>query len=232
MILLGTIHGIWLIYDSFTQNHPFLIDFSKSKSQITTQLIMFISMILYAVLLCRLFFVSNTAINSPWLSGLMMGWAIGIIAIPLMWIIHISMSWLALRPITAHRAHAILAIIILVIYFVLLLPTLTTNLAERTAKADYDKLPIVVVTSEKLPHELSAISLDGSRINVKLLLINNDWILFFVSKPEAHVTADDFRPTDSNILYMMRLSDIKYISSTISDNTSTKSYGSFSNLTK
>jgi len=216
MMTIGTMAGIGIIYWSLKNNLPLVepSDFRTKKRYFAIALFIFICF--SATLFIALYLKWPSA--SPAFEGLMLGFAIGIIVNPIVWFLLFYWSWIQKEPILVNDDMAKIIVFMLVIYYFASLSFFASNLAERAAKYDYIKSPVVAITSEQLPPELELITTANNTVNAKILLINDGWIYFSIAKQKLNKTVPSFDPIANHVLYSMRLSDVQYFSQGVSEN--------------
>ena len=206
VMLLGISPWFWFIYDSFKYNHPFGIPPNITSVRKTVSYVIFIvAPILGGINLSLTFFLMPASFLPLW-DSFMNGISLGLISFPLSWLLYKVMSRLSATS-SPDQSVAVFIIIWFSLYLISLLPIFTTNLAIRSAKADYTNLPIVNISMDKLPGGLQQISTDNRTVAAKILLINDGWL--YLSVPSS-IIIKDMNLSDNKTIFVVRLSDTNY----------------------
>jgi hypothetical protein len=200
-MVIGIVPGILWTYITLVVWAPFSVDIAKPwKYRLLEGLPIYAFILIFCYNIYS-FFVSKGPVGSPYIAGFSVGVSIGIIFLPIFWIITYIVALMSGQH-KLERPYGIYVIIVLIVYFFLTAPFFTNKMAERIAMTDLNRLPEVTVAVTKLPIELqNSTNTENKHINAKLLTINNGWAYFF------DVPIDN----STGKLYSMQISDIDYI---------------------
>jgi len=142
-------------------------------------------------------------------TALLIGWAvIGFVRYSywlFMWILEYEKD-LQSRAARAHWRMVFFLIIVLI-----LLPPLTSKVANLSSISDFENLSHVTVVSSNLPPELQLSSIDTSQsLDVRLLTINDGIVYLFKATSNTDELTKS-QPITKGEIYAIKVSDIQYL---------------------